>query len=250
MSDLLEMALEAHGGLDRWRRARTIVASASITGAMWGRKGHTGALAQVVVEVDAHEQHVRYSPFLRPGIASSYQPDRVCLVTDGGDTLAALDRPRATFAGHTLETRWSELQLAYFSGYAMWTYLTTPFLFTMQGFKAEEVEPWQENGEKLRRLRVTFPDYVESHSSVQDFYFGEDGILRRQDYRTEISGDRPVVLYASEAEYFDGLVFPTRRRAFARGPDNFAMDVPVGVAIDFHDIRIIDYEEKALWSVA
>jgi hypothetical protein len=36
--------------------------------------------------------------------------------------------PRASFAGHVLETPWDRIQLAYFRGYAMWTYLTTPFV--------------------------------------------------------------------------------------------------------------------------
>jgi len=33
---------------------------------------------------------------------------------------------------------WDDLHLAYFSGYAMWNYLTTPFLFAMEGFEVEE----------------------------------------------------------------------------------------------------------------
>ena len=47
-------------------------------------------------------------------------------------------------------------QLVYFAGYAMWTYLTTPFLFVMDGVATEELQPWHENGETWRRLKVTF----------------------------------------------------------------------------------------------
>ncbi len=240
MSDLLEMAMEAHGGLERWQRVTTLVATASIGGAMWTRKGHRGALEDVAVQVDVRRQRVSYSPFIRPGLQSLYEPGRVSVLTDSGSVLLTLENPRDSFAGHSLETQWDELQLAYFSGYAMLTYLTTPFLFTLPGFRYEEVEPWVENDETWRRLRVTFPDNVESHSRVQDFYFGEDGILRRQDYSTEISGNRPVVLYATEPEYFGGLIFPTRRRAYARGTDNLPLDVPVGVAIDFHDVQVME----------
>ncbi len=240
MSDLLELAMEAHGGLERWQRVATLIATASIGGAMWARKGQGGALEDVAVEVDPRRQSVRYSPFIRPGLQSLYEHGRVSVLTDCGSVLSTLENPRDSFAGHSLETQWDELQLAYFSGYAMWTYLTTPFLFTLPGFRYEEVEPWVENDETWRRLRVTFPDNVESHSRVQDFYFGEDGILRRQDYSTEISGNRPVVLYATEPEYFGGLIFPTRRRAYARGTDNLPLDVPVGVAIDFHDVQVME----------
>jgi hypothetical protein len=41
--------------------------------------------------------------------------------------------------------------------YAMWTYLPTPFLFAMDGVATEELQPWRENGEMWRRLKVTFP---------------------------------------------------------------------------------------------
>jgi hypothetical protein len=39
----------------------------------------------------------------------------------------------------------------------MWTYLTQPFLYAYPGFEVEEIEPWEEHGELLRRLKVRFP---------------------------------------------------------------------------------------------
>jgi hypothetical protein len=45
---------------------------------------------------------------------------------------------RHSFAGHTLETQWTTLQLAYFVGTAMWTYLTQPFTFALPGFESTE----------------------------------------------------------------------------------------------------------------
>jgi hypothetical protein len=38
--------------------------------------------------------------------------------------------------------------VAYFAGYAMWTYLTAPFSFTMPGFNTEELARW---GKTARR---------------------------------------------------------------------------------------------------
>ena len=60
---------------------------------------------------------------------------------------APLLQPRESFKGHAVDTPWTRLQLAYFVGYAMWTYLNTPFLFALDGVKMEEIEPWRENGE-------------------------------------------------------------------------------------------------------
>ncbi|MGH8639021.1 MAG: hypothetical protein ACREUZ_17950, partial [Burkholderiales bacterium] len=86
--------------------------------------------------------------------------------------------PRDSFADHGLDTPWDRLHLAYFAGYAMWTYLTTPFLFTMDGVSTEELPPWHENGETWRRLKVVFPPDIATHSTVQTFYVGSDGLLR------------------------------------------------------------------------
>ena len=48
--------------------------------------------------------------------------------------------------------------MAYFNSYALWTYLTIPFLYTYPGFITEELEPWYEDGEIWRTLRATFPE--------------------------------------------------------------------------------------------
>jgi hypothetical protein len=57
--------------------------------------------------------------------------------------------------------------ICFFGGYAMWTYLTQPFLYAYPDFVVEEIEPWDENGETWRRLDVTFPDHIASHTRRQ-----------------------------------------------------------------------------------
>jgi hypothetical protein len=56
------------------------------------------------------------------------------------------------------------MHLAYFSSYALWNYLTIPFLFTTLGFVTEELAPWKESGEQWRPLSVIVPDSIASHS--------------------------------------------------------------------------------------
>jgi hypothetical protein len=61
----------------------------------------------------------------------------------------------------TINTPWDELHSAYFSDYAMWNYLNTPFIFTFPGFVTEEIVPWNgSDGEHFRRLKVIVPDSV------------------------------------------------------------------------------------------
>jgi hypothetical protein len=137
-----------------------------------------------------------------------------------GDVLDERHDPRNSFSGHTLETPWDSLQLAYFAGYAMWTYLTTPFLFALKGVELEEVEPWQENGKTWRRLQVLFPDTIATHSRQQTFYFDESGLLQRHDYDVEIAGASPAAHYAYEHKAVEGIIVPARHRVFIRRPDN------------------------------
>lgn len=44
MTDLLEMAVAAHGGLERWSAVKTIDVDLSITGAVWYVKGRPNVL--------------------------------------------------------------------------------------------------------------------------------------------------------------------------------------------------------------
>jgi len=41
--------------------------------------------------------------------------------------------------------------------YALWKYLNAPFLLLRPGIEYREVRPWDEQGERWRRLAVTFP---------------------------------------------------------------------------------------------
>jgi hypothetical protein len=38
---------------------------------------------------------------------SAFTPERIAIETTRGDVVEALEQPRASFAGHTLETQWT-----------------------------------------------------------------------------------------------------------------------------------------------
>jgi hypothetical protein len=157
--------------------------------------------------------------------------------------------PRAAFDGHELATPWDPLDRAYFNGYALWTYLTTPFLLTMPGFTVEEIRPWREGGqeggqaggqregEEWRGLRAVFPPGIASHSTVQDFYFGPDHLLRRHDYHVDVAGGLPAAQYVFDIVEADGIRLPTRRRAYRRDARHRAIREQLMVSIDLADVR-------------
>lgn len=238
MGDLLDLAIAAHGGWERWRQIGNIHAHLAVGGTIWSMKGWPDAYADVHCSVSTRRPHTEFTPFLKAGQHCVWEPQRTAIVSDDGMVLDERASPRSHFGGHAIATRWDQQHLVYFTGYAMWTYLTTPFLFGLPGFGWEEIEPWSEGDETWRRLRVTFPEDVPSHSTVQTFYFDSTGLLRRHDYSVEIMGGTSSANYASDYRVCGGLQFPMRRRVYATGPDNRPMLERVAVAIDILDIDV------------
>ena len=237
MNDLLARAVATHGGLEGFNRFKTVCAHLAIGGALWLLKGQAGALSKVQVTVELDQERVSFASFKLPSQRAVFTPQRVAVETNEGAVVAERASPRAAFAGHGRETPWDDLHLMYFGGYAMWTYLTVPFSLTWAGFEAREIEPWQEQGETWRRLKVTFPPSIASHSSEQTFSFGDDGLLHRHDYVDEVAGNFPVAHYVSAYKDVSGLLIPTKRRAFARQPDNTPALEALTVSIDLSDMR-------------
>ena len=62
-----------------------------------------------------------------------FTSDRVWIERRDGLVIEERFEPRAAFAGHEHSTPWDRLHLTYFIGYAIWNYLTAPFLFTRPG---------------------------------------------------------------------------------------------------------------------
>jgi hypothetical protein len=233
MNDLLATAIAAHGGSDRWNRIRAIHVNAAITGAFWQIKGQGDALKNIRFEVDTTCERLTMD-FLGRDRRSVFEPDRVVLQRTDGTIIDTRPDPERSFGGHKFETPWDDLHLAYFTGEALWTYLNSPFLFTWPEFVSEEIAPIEADGEQWRRLHVTFPDYIKSHTREQVFCFGPDGLLCRHDFTIDVVG-RTVEsqLYAADYRDVDGVIIPATRRAYAPMGD----DQVVFVAIDMADIR-------------
>jgi hypothetical protein len=236
VANLLETVIEAHGGRERWSQLDAVSVHGVNGGVLWALKGQPGVLDDVFVRASLHQERESHHPFGAPDRRSAFTPERVAIETTNGDVVEALDQPRASFAGHTLETQWTTLQLAYFVGTAMWTYLTQPFTFALSGFETSELDPWQEDGEEWRRLRVVWPTYLATHSTEQTLYVGADGLFRRHDYDVEISGGSAAAHYISDYTKIAGIMIPTSHRIFPRQADGEALSEPLLVSIDVSEI--------------
>lgn len=237
MNDLLNTAIEAHGGLRRWRQFQTLRAELSIAGAIWDVKRQPGLLTDKTFEIRTHEERLSITPFLDATSRMIFTPARQVLETIAGSPIETREQPERAFQGQTRETPWDQFQVAFFAGEALWTYLTLPFLYTYPGFQSEEIESWTENGERWRRLQVTFPDHIVSHTKTQITHFGPDGLMRRHDYTVDILGGATGANYTTNYQECQGIMMPMTRRIYAYDDNLQKVADPLLVSIDFRAIH-------------
>ena len=240
MTDLQDIAIAAHGDIERWRSYDRLTARVINGGALWEIKGQGDVLGHYTASIELHRQFASHTPFGGEGLRSHFTPERVAVETTEGVVVQERINPRGAFAGHVLDTPWDRLHAAYFTGYAMWNYLTEPFSFTEPGFEFAELEPWQEDGETWRRLQVTFPEHLVTHTRVQTYYIDDRGLIRRHDYHPDVLGpsDRDSAHYSWDHKEFDGFVFPTKRSVHLTDENGRKVPEPVVVSIELDDIAL------------
>jgi hypothetical protein len=200
---LLERVLEAHGGRERWAAVPALELRYRAGGLAFASKMRGLRMRPWHARVELGRPHTVLHDYPREGTRGVLEGGDV-RIEDGGVVEARADA-RAAFRGPRRLVRWDDLDLLYFSGYAIWGYATFPFHLTLPGVEVEEA------GE--RRLRVRYPAGWPVHSREQDFHFDESGLLVRNDYTAEVIGGWAHAVHLSaEHRSFDGLVLPTRRR--------------------------------------
>lgn len=239
MIELLTNIIEAHGGLERWSKFSRIDAVIVTGGALWGMKGLTQDPEPRQMTVWPHVERSSVSRFGDPDWHTDFTPSRVAILDADNSVIAERYDPRSSFVGHEMLTPWDPLHRAYFNGEALWTYLTTPFLLTMEGVQVEEIESWAEEGETWRVLRARFPESIETHSTIQDFFFGPDLLLRRHDYSVDIAGGFAAAQLVFEYIQANGIYLPSKRRAYTRGVNQMPNFDPLMVSIDISDVHFL-----------
>jgi hypothetical protein len=234
---LLAEVIDAHGGMDLWNAYKTVEATIVSGGGFFALKGLIQDRDPRQMKVWLHEQRASVLPYGAPGQRTTFTSERIAIEKVDGTVVAERLAPTDSFAGHQMHTPWDELQRAYFNGEALWTYLTTPFLLAEPGVQVEETEPWRQDGESWRVLRARFPGSIETHSRVQDFFFDDSRLLRRHDYQVNIAGGFPAAQLTSDHVDVEGIILPTKRRAYTRGPDRRPILDMLMVTIDLSDVR-------------
>jgi hypothetical protein len=236
LDNLLSFVTEAHGGLSAWNKLQGLHGKVSMGGALWDMKGLPGLFKNTRVELKLHSQHV-VTHLVDVDEQIVFTPNQMSLESEAGKILDTRIDPRSAFAGQSADSKWDKLHAGYFASYALWGYLTTPFLYTYPGFDAREVDPWYENGERWRVLQVTFPDGYAAHTRTQYVYFGEDGLVRRHLYTVDVLGGAPGANYAFEYQAVNNVMIATRRRVVAHNDARQKIDEPVLVSIDLSEVQ-------------
>jgi hypothetical protein len=195
---LLDEALAAHGGAGALDDVAALLVELRAGGFAFTSHGLPPSFA-LKGSVDPHRPKVTFANFLHCGRTATFEPERVTIGTESRED------PRRRLG--TKHPRWDHLDMAYFCGYALWNYVTTPWLLTRV---ATEELPG-------RRLRATFPPDIPTHSRTQTFHFGPDGLLARLDYTAEVFGRWARAAHVcDDHRRFGRIVAPTRRRVTPR----------------------------------
>jgi hypothetical protein len=237
MNELLGRILDAHGGMESWQGYEKVEATIVSGGGLFPLNGIIQDPSPRRMTVWLHEERSSVCPYGAPDQRTMFTPERIAIEKLDGALIAERHAPKDSFAGHQMSTPWDALHRAYFNGEALWTYLTTPFLLVMDGVRVEEIEAWQEGAETWRVLRAYFPGSIETHSLIQDFFFGADLMLRRHDYSVNIAGGFAAAQLTSEYTVANGIRLPTKRRAYTRGPDRRPIQEMLMVSIDISEVR-------------
>jgi hypothetical protein len=194
-----------------------------VDGVVWTLKGVPGILTDFHYRIDLHEQRGSFPNFVQPDQRATFQAARVAIEAPDGRVVEELLEPG--------------VQLILLSVCNMDVHMTTPFCFTMPGFAAEELDPWQQGNETWRRLKVTFPDYLARHAREQIYYFGSDGLLRRHDYVAKaVTKERTATHYMTDSREFAGFTIATKQRAYVRNPDGGYSPEPLLVSLDVEEV--------------
>lgn len=239
---LLEEVLEAHGGIENWRAASRIRARVRSGGLLIRTRVPGNKLADARLEVDIGRVRGVAHPFPGPGRRGIFEDGKVRIESDAGEVLESRAEPRPCFfgrAGLRRNLRWDSLDATYFAGYAWWNYLNAPYVFIREGVVAVEGEPLRDGNRSWRRLDVTFPEGLDTHSVQQSFLYDDELRLCRHDYVAEVVGGWARAAHmCADHTIVGGLLLPTRRWVRPVGPGGRVMPFPTLVSLQLSEIEV------------
>lgn len=236
-----QRAIDAYGGEERWRAARTVEATGTLTGFLFRMKSCL-PVPNARIRCEVQRPWTRIAPIDRAGHAGVYNGRDVWLETAGGTPVAIRRGARGYFhrdgklTGREALRRqfhWDALDLTYFLGYAIWSYLALPAILLRDDVAWDEVEDGL--------LEPRYPAHIPVHGPRQRLWFDrETGLLRRYDYHVEIVHPRApnVANVVAEHGEGDGIPYEAHRIVTAAPDGETPLKHPVFVDMRFWDWQL------------
>jgi hypothetical protein len=235
---LAEEMIEAYGGAPLWNRLDAVQFRLAFGGTGFRLKLLKPVRGTIVV--DHAGQHVTIEPYPSAGQQGVFEGSEVRIESADGRVLSRRSEPRPAFRNFRHFFWWDALDMLYFAGYAMWTYTSVPFVLTDPAYELRQAGTWDEGSETWRKLHVSFPPGIHTHSRDQVFYVDERGLIRRHDYTAEPFGLRArAAHYNTGHQDFGGIVVPTRQRVYPPKADGSPRRRPTLVWIDVENVAIV-----------
>ncbi|MDE1162333.1 MAG: hypothetical protein PW792_10365 [Acidobacteriaceae bacterium] len=239
MGQLLELAMEAHGGMQRWLTFSDLVTNVGVHGELCERNGWTGPVptSRMLLSLREHRTVVTIPPV---GDNVIVEPGIVTLMKERKEDRRVLRHPRRVLLQEKENTVWDVLRTSYFFAHVIRFSVTVPFVYASKGFTIEEVEPRIENGEPWRGLKVTLPPALEAPITFQVAHYGADGLLRRLYSKVDVLGVSDLVEYVADYKQVSGIWIPTLKHVFACGSDGETLGRDCIGNIRLLDVLLID----------
>lgn len=234
MSQIIQKAIEAYGGKKLWVKTKRLEAVFSVHGLAFILKRRPYfKRAKIMMEIE--RPFSKITPIGKNSEISGILdgPD-VRLENEAGEVIQERKNARQYFPGGRRLLFWDDLDMAYFANYAMWNYLTLPYLLLREDINWREIE--------AGILEATFPQEIPTHNQTQRFRFDQEtGLLLQHDYTAEVISSLAkaahVVLDHSEKE---GLRFTSHRRVTPMFLSGKPLRFPTLIEITIHDLHMKD----------
>ena len=215
---LIQRINEAHGGFIRWQQVESVQLNINIFGPILITKFKSPWLPNITANIYTDKPYVSFHNFPEAGMTSIFDGFDVYIYNQNDKIISERNFQNKDQLISKPRLRWDHEDLVHFLGYALWSYICTPFIFNNEQFSCSEGDEWiKKDGSKLNTLNVRFPSSIPCHSREQVFYYNQQGLLERNDYTADVFS--PLARgahYCSEHKTIDGFVFPTKRSVFPR----------------------------------
>jgi len=235
--ELLEEILDKHGGRSRWQKVDAIDASLSSGGFAFTSKLQPFALHDLKVSVNPRERKVVLHGFDGGDRCGIWTPDHVQILDGSKAVIRERHNPRLQFGRFVKKILWDKLDILYFAGYALWNYLSFPFILDLPGVRLVEQEHSKELGSQW--LAATFDPVIPTHSANQRFHVNASRQLVRHEYTADVIGSWATAANLCLAsEQVEGFRFYTRRKVYPLVAQHTILPFPTLVWIELDDIQV------------